>query len=208
MPDDKHYWRGFLILLVATIIGTYLAEQLPPLKVVGTGLWSPVRATLNWLAAPALVPRGLLVLSVLLTWIVAGYFNKRTMRAPVVAPKAAPARFEPEAFQMTPLRSRALLALLGRVGAHTTLYDLHEATSEYDYEGHHYVDTSQSTGRIQHDMDDAERLGIVSIERLPNGTSHYYALTAQGRDWVLVNEALLKPMAVVDMTAKPRVRYT
>jgi hypothetical protein len=123
-------------------------------------------------------------------------------------PPQPPVRFDPEAFKMTPLRSRALLALLGRVEARTTLYDLHEAVTEYDYEGRHYVDTSQSRGRLQHDMDNAESVGIVTIERLPNGTSHYYALTAQGRDWVLLNETVLKAMAPVDMTQKARVRYT
>jgi hypothetical protein len=135
----------------------------------------------------------------------------RRERARTAARPQAPATFDPDSFALTALRCRALLWLLQRVEARIVLHDIHEAVQTYNYDGHHYVDTSQSRGRLQHDLEDAERAGIVRIERVRGGAANCYELTAQGRDWVLLNETLLKPLAAVDMTQAdrpPRVRYT
>jgi DNA-binding PadR family transcriptional regulator len=129
---------------------------------------------------------------------------------PEGGPQEDPEVFDPE-FELTPLRAREVLALLARVETRTTIHDLHEAVQVHEYEGRHYIDTSQSRGRVQQDMDDAERAGIVSVERVPGGTAHYYSLTKQGRGWILLNESLLKGMAAIDMTQtrpRPPVTYT
>jgi hypothetical protein len=204
------WWRDVWVSLTKDLIKDGLYAVLGLLLVSAL-----VKSARDWLLADSHVVRGAVVLLVVALLIaVASIVRARNQTSAPAAPQAtpqAPVRFNPDAFELTSLRCRALLWLLQRVEARIVLHDIHEAVQTYDYDGHHYVDTSQSRGRLQHDMEDAERAGIVSIERVPGGTSNYYGLTAQGRDWVLLNETALQAIAPVDMTKKdpnPRVRYT
>ena len=118
---------------------------------------------------------------------------------PQGTPKA-PLRFDAESFELTPVRCRALLALLRRMEARTTLFQLHEMVVDDD----DYIDPDISNAQVQHDMEAAERAGIVNIERVPGGTAHYYALAVpDGRDWVLKKERALKGAAHLGMKRKP-----
>jgi hypothetical protein len=202
--------------IVGTVIGGWLLTLLLAMKAPDVG--GLIGTAGRWLRTQTTTTNGdiitLAVISILLGFLcfaamLFGQFQKLQRRGAEQRADVpqAPGRFEPEAYELTPLRSRALLALLGRVEARTTLYDLHQAVQEYDYDGRHYIDESQSRGRLQHDMDEAEHVGIVSIERRPNGTSHYYGMTVPGRDWVLHNESVLKAMAPDGMTQKERLRY-
>jgi len=123
-----------------------------------------------------------------------GAKNADEARATPETPSKASAKADPEKFKLSPLRVRALLALLDGVDARITLHDLYESTQRYSYEGGGYVDTNVSKGRLQQDMEEAANLGIVAITSASGGTSRYYALTEQGRNWVLQNEAVLRPI--------------
>lgn len=128
-----------------------------------------------------------------------GIKNVDEARAAPEEPLKAPAKFEPEKFSLSPLRVRALLALLDGVEARITLHDLYVSTQRYSYEGGRYVDTSVNKGRLQQDMEEAANLGIVVITSVSGGTSRYYALTEQGRNWVLQKEVVLRPIGRIEM---------
>src|SRR5271163_56374 len=83
---------------------------------------------------------------------------------PEVEPEES-ARFAPETFTLSGPRCRALLALLNRVDAITNLHDLHQSVTKRSGE---YVDESTTKAQLQHDMDDAERAGLVRIEHVGN----------------------------------------
>jgi hypothetical protein len=113
----------------------------------------------------------------------------------------AAVQFAPETFELTPPRRRALLVLRHRVDARTTLHDLHELVTD---DGTH-VDRQTTKAQLQHDMEAAERAGIVSIERVPGGYADYYRLTIPaGRDWVLSRQHELQAEAGKGMTRKER----
>ena len=104
-----------------------------------------------------------------------------------VAPKAS-LRFEPEKFELTGPRCRALIGLLQRVDARTTLHDLYQFVVTVGL----FVDTSTTKGQLQHDMEEAERSGIVAVERVSSHTELYSLTIPAGRDWVLSNEKELR----------------
>jgi DNA-binding PadR family transcriptional regulator len=112
-----------------------------------------------------------------------------------------PARFAPETFELTPPRCRALLVLRHRVDARTTLHDLHNLVTD---DGTH-IDRQTTKAQLQHDMEAAERAGIVSIERVPGGYADYYRLTIPaGRDWVLSKQHELQAEAGKGLIGKER----
>jgi hypothetical protein len=97
--------------------------------------------------------------------------------------------FEPDKFELTPPRCRALLTLLHRVDSKTTLHELHTWVIGDVAAA---VAKPISKGELQRDMDEGERLGLVSIDRFSTLT-HYYNLTIpKGRDWVLSKEGELR----------------
>jgi hypothetical protein len=56
-------------------------------------------------------------------------------------------------------------------------------------------DPRTSKAQLQHDMDEAERAGIVSIERLGTLTQYFNLTIPAGRDWVLSKETELQAEA-------------
>jgi len=107
-------------------------------------------------------------------------------------------KFEPEKFELTPPRRRALLVLRHRVDQRTTLHDLYTLVTN---DGTH-IDRQTTKAQLQHDMEDAERAGIVSIERVGPVTQYYNLAIPAGRDWVLRNERELQKGAGEGMTQK------
>lgn len=117
--------------------------------------------------------------------------------------KAAP--FEPEKFELNGPRSRALLGLLQRVDARTTLDDLYRFVAP---PAAPYIDMDTTKAQLQFDMEEAERLGVVSIDRI-SPLTHCYSLTVpNGRDWTLRNKAKLQAEAPKGMRRRdPRSPY-
>lgn len=115
-----------------------------------------------------------------------------------------PRKFEPDSFTLTPPRCRALLVLLTRVDSITTLHDLHQAVAEFGI----YADPEIHKGQMQHDMDDAERAGLVEIDRIGDYTRRYRLTQPDGRDWVLSKQADFKAKGVKGMKQRDaRSRY-
>lgn len=102
--------------------------------------------------------------------------------------RKSPSKFEPDKFELTGPRARALLGLLQRVDARTTLDDLYRFVAPANAP---YVDMETTKARVQSDMEEAERLGIVGIERISTLTQCYSLTTPDGRDWVLRNQVRL-----------------
>src|SRR6185437_14885013 len=102
-------------------------------------------------------------------------------------------------------RSRALLGLLQRVDARTTLDDLYRFVAP---PAAPYIDMDTTKAQLQFDMEEAERLGVVSIDRI-SPLTHCYSLTVpNGRDWTLRNKAKLQAEAPKGMRRRdPRSPY-
>jgi hypothetical protein len=166
----------------------------------------------NWFAAPARLTRGELVIwplqvvaGALIVYAIAlsirSQIMKRRGHPQVVAqadaqpsedgePNESP-KFEPEKFELTPPRSRALIGLLQRVDARTTLHDLYQFVVEVGP----YRDIRTTKALLQHDMEEAEGAGIVSIDRVGPLTAFYNLTAPAGRNWVLSKESELRAKA-------------
>lgn len=108
-------------------------------------------------------------------------------------------QFAPETFKRTPNRCRALLAMLQRVDARTTLHELHQLAAGG---GVYNVQDLVTKAQLQHDMEDAERAGIVSIDRAGTLTQYYNLAIPNGRDWVLANQEELRREALKGVTRR------
>lgn len=205
------------VTIVGTAVGTVLATWFLALH------WSDVKPYFapvgRWLAEPECVTHGQQLLALVLTLVVVGggamlffwaflKWRLKITREVVEAIKkqraaavAAAPKFDPESFELTPIRCRELLALLRRMESRTTLNQLHSLIID-DGE---WFDPDTSNAQVQHDMEDAERAGLVRTERLPEaGAASTYSLTIpDGRDWVLENEAHLKGARHLGMKQKP-----
>jgi RecA/RadA recombinase len=112
--------------------------------------------------------------------------------------------FAPETFDLSPARCRALLALRQRVDARTTLHDLFQLVTDQDDN----IDAQLTKAQLQHDMEAAERAGIVSVERLGTLTQYHNLAIPAGRDWVLSKQHELQAEAKKGMTRKaPKTRF-
>lgn len=224
----KNHLPSFIVALAATVIGGYIVARLsgtPPSEIAAI-LWAPFGATSAWLAAPARLTNWdfiqLSLILIALNYLAGGRRLRRVkdlamrnisnhedrlrdiedhVTRPSVEPQAAPQvsasesqKFEPEAFDLTPPRCRALMGLLQRVDAQTTLHDLHQMVVQVGM----MRDTRTTKGQLQHDMEEAEALGIVSIDRVGTLTA-YYSLTSKGRDFVLTVEKELRRIAAAGM---------
>jgi hypothetical protein len=195
MPNEKS-WRGAIILLVIAVLGTYFGEQLPPLKDVGTTLWPPLQNTLNWIVAPTL-PRGLLVLGVVLTWFAAGYyFSKRARRIVEFMPPAVPAGAAPGAprapesltleefdaiINTLPERqARAVIALFNDWPEQFNLNDMYDEAAEH-MRGKQLPLLRSEVAR---DMEALAAAGLVHIDQ-DSETMWTYSLTKAARDCFL-----------------------
>jgi hypothetical protein len=109
-----------------------------------------------------------------------------------------PAKFAPETFQLNAQRARALLMLVHRIDEQTTLDELLRMTNAHPQ---YIVKDPTTKARLQRDMEDAERAGIVDVERI--GLSHYYSLTIPaGRDWLLERQAEISNEAQKGLTRR------
>ena len=81
------------------------------------------------------------------------------------------------------------------MSAKTTLYELHRLITD---DGMHVVDPGITQAHVQRDMEAAQRVGLVRIERISDYTHYYRLTTPDGRDWVIANEAHLQAIARVD----------
>lgn len=104
----------------------------------------------------------------------------------------------PETFKLTPSRCRALIVLLHRVDQRTNLHELRELVVT---DGHHEEQYPTSKAQVLQDMEDAERAGIVSIERIDKLTQ-LFSLTPDGRRWSLGKERSLQTQALKGMYEK------
>jgi hypothetical protein len=108
-------------------------------------------------------------------------------------------KFTPETFELTPARRRALLALRHRVDARTNLHELHRLVTDAGM----YIDQETTKAKVQRDMEDAERAGIVTIDRVGTLTQYYNLTAPDGRNWVLEHEHELKAGAEKGMARRP-----
>lgn len=184
MPNEKS-WRGLVALLLIAILGTYFGEQLPPLKDLGTSLWPPLQRTLDWIVAPTL-PRGLLLLGVVITWFASAYFSKRATGVLKAAPEAAPvvAREEPRVEDFEPTRVQIIAArvLIERYPRRLQLPDLAAAMTQYA--GGAIPMPVAPQGEIARQMEDLQRRGVANIDDI-NSPMAYYGLTRHGRNFML-----------------------
>lgn len=117
--------------------------------------------------------------------------------APQIAPSPqealpAPVKFDPDNFDLTPPRCRALIVLLHRVDQRTSLSALRQlVVTDGKYAEHRPTNKAQ----ILQDMEDAEQAGIVSIERVDKLTQ-FFSLTTEGRRWALSKQAVLQVQAL------------
>jgi len=185
---------------------------------IGSGsVWALVKPAGDWLSADAHVARGSVVVLVLLLLTAAAIIyrlvvtlrRERTRAQAAATPQVARhaylrpmqptpetlPKFAPETFQLTPVRCRALIALRDRVDAITTLENLYRFATR----GPTWADVSTSKAQIQHDMEDAERAGIVSIERAGGYTQHFRLTTPDGRDWVIREQENLRKLGASDL---------
>lgn len=122
---------------------------------------------------------------------------KEAPQAPALTEQAH--KFDPDSFELTPPRCRALVGLLQRVDARTTLHDLYQSVVEVGP----FRDTRTTKATVQQDMEEAEQVGIVSIDRVSELTA-YYRLTNPGRRWTLSKETELRAKAAVGMQRADR----
>lgn len=170
-PAHLTRWDVILIVLGLVALDYFLLKGLRRVKELAMGNISNHEMRLEWIEHPEKRPR----------YQVAAEPQADTQPPARGEPKSLP-KFEPEKFKLTAPRSRALLGLLQRVDARTTLDDLYRFVVPA---AGPYVDMDTSKGQLQSDMEEAERLGIVSIDRI-SALTHCYSLTApDGRDWVL-----------------------
>lgn len=196
----------WVVTVVGTATGTMLATWLLALH------WSEAGQSLrDWLSSDSHMPRYIVMLSAWLLLIAAvrlarlAYLNLKRERsarsAATSQEQPQTVKLAPDTFELTSPRRRALLALRNRVDARTTLYQLHELVAD---NGSH-VDRQTTQAHVQHDMEAAERAGIVSIERKPGGYGDNYRLAIpDGRNWVLEHERELQLGASAGMDPKQR----
>jgi len=204
MAQGKDFWHDVRVSVTKELIVKAVTYTLA-LPVVLTLVAAAVQPVRDWLLDDSHAPHYAVVLLLWLLLIaVAGLArlaytlrNERNQgnRSPQVAavePQATPqvpARFAPESFKRTPSRCRALLSMLQRVDSRTTLQELqHLANGGGVYDVKDIVTKAQ----LQHDMEDAERAGIVTIERVGTLTQYFNLVIPDGRDWVLKNQEELR----------------
>jgi hypothetical protein len=124
----------------------------------------------------------------------------RTSATAAATPLAPRVKFAPESFDLSPARSRALLALRQRIDSRTTLHALFELVTELSDS----TDMELTKAQLQQDMEAAEQAGIVSIDRVGPLTQLYNLTTPAGRDWVLSKERDLEIEAKKGMTRRAR----
>jgi hypothetical protein len=195
------YWRDLLSDLSKDFIKDgikWLAAVLLATGVVAAGM----KSSRDWLLGDSHLIRGAVVLLMLSLTIVAAYLIRERSRVRNIKVEivnaTAPVRFAPESFDLTPARRRALLVLRHRPDQKTTLHELHRLVTE---DGP-YIDRQTTKARLQQDIEDAERAGLVSIERVGDYTHYYRLTTPDGRNWVNANERELQKGAGEGMTKK------
>jgi hypothetical protein len=206
MSESKGFWRDVGVGVTKDLIvrAVTYAFGLPVILLI---LAASAQSVRKWLLSDSRMPRyGVVLLAWLLLIAVAGlarlaislYRERATRTAAVTTNKLprVPVKFAPESFELTPARRRALLVLRHRVDARTTLHELHNLVT---VDGLH-IDRQTTKAQLQHDMDAAERAGLVSIDRAGKLTQYYNLAIPDGRDWVLQRERELQVGAGEGMT--------
>ena len=192
----RDVWTGVtkevVIKLLEWVAGTLVIGWL-------VSLWKPAR---DWLVSDSHLMRwalvaliALLLAGLAVIWRLARAVRaERAARVAIVTAKLAPTArvhipqqpkdhtFNPDKLVASPTMSTALLMLLERVGDQTTLDELYRLVcSALRGRGHTPM---LIKGQIAEDMENAEAVGIVEIER-PGKLTRYYHLTDDGRRWLL-----------------------
>jgi hypothetical protein len=207
VTGGKDFWHDVRVGVTKDLTVRAITYTLS-LPVVLALVAAAVRPVGDWLLGDSHMLRfGVVLLVWLLLIAIAGLARFAYMRnhertsSTAATPKEqprAPLIFAPETFERTPPGCRALLVLRHRVDARTTLGDLHQLIADTDG----CVDRQTTKAQLQHDMEAAERAGLVSIDRALSLT-HYYNLTIpEGRDWVLSKQHELQVEAGKGMTRK------
>jgi hypothetical protein len=182
-PARLTHWDVILLVLGLIALDYFLVRRLQRVKELAMGNISNHEMRLGWVerseTRPHLEPGA-------------------DLQAPENAEANPFPSFEPEKFELTPPRCRALVALLQRVDARTTLHDLYQFVVSVGLD----VDTSTTKGQLQHDMEEAEGLGIVSVDRAGELTAYYNLTIPSGRNWVLSKETELRAKASQGMVRR------
>jgi hypothetical protein len=213
MTEGKDFWHDVRVGITKELIikAVIFVLGLPVVLVVAATLWHSIG---NWLLGDSHMLHWavlLLVWLLLIAFAVAARLAYMLQRERATRSAATPAeqprasvKFAPETFDLSPARSRALLVLRQRVDARTTLHDLFQLVTDQDDN----IDARLTKAQLQHDMEAAERAGIVSIERLGTLTQYHNLTIPAGRDWVLTKQNELQSEAKKGMTRKAqRPRY-